>query len=98
LGYDIVTGKAKGRTKPGWMSSSKEIVVKIIADRKGRILGGQAVGDNAGWRINMIALAIRNNLSIFELAKADIAYSPPVSELIDALTMAAEFGCRRITK
>lgn len=96
FGYDVVTGKAKGRTKPEWMPNSKEILVKIIADKKGRILGGQAIGDNAGWRINMIALAIRNNLSIFELAKADIAYSPPVSELVDALTMAAEFACRRI--
>lgn len=93
---DVVTGKAKGRTKPEWMPNSKEIIVKIIADKKGRILGGQAIGNNAGWRINMIALAIRNNLSIFELTKADIAYSPPVSELVDALTMAAEFACRRI--
>ena len=78
------------------MPNSKEILVKIIADRSGRILGGQAIGDNAGWRINMIAFAIRNKLSIFELAKADIAYSPPVSELVDAITMAAEFACRRI--
>jgi len=93
---DVVTGKAKGRTKPEWMPNSKEILVKIIADRSGRILGGQAIGDNAGWRINMIALAIRNNLSIFELAKADMSYSPPVSELVDALTMAAEFVGRRI--
>lgn len=96
FGYDFVTGKAKGRTKPEWMPNSKEILVKIIADRKGRILGGQAIGDNAGWRINMIAFAIRNNLSIFELAKADIAYSPSVSELVDAITMVAEFACRRI--
>ena len=96
FGYDVLTGKAKGRTKPEWMPNSKEIIVKIIADRSGRILGGQAIGDNAGWRVNMVALAIRNNLSIFELAKADMSYSPPVSELVDALTMAAEFVGRRI--
>ncbi|MDI6917783.1 MAG: FAD-dependent oxidoreductase [Thermoplasmatales archaeon] len=96
FGYNVLTGKAKGRTKPEWMPKSREIVVKIVADRNGKILGGQAVGDNAGWRVNMVALAIRNNLSIFELAKADISYSPPVSELVDALTMAAKVLCRRI--
>ena len=96
FGYNVLTGKAKGRTKPEWMPNSREIIVKLVADRNGKILGGQAVGDNAGWRINMIALAIRNNLSIFELAKTDISYSPPVSELVDALTMAAEFAGRRI--
>ncbi|MBU2565148.1 MAG: FAD-dependent oxidoreductase [Candidatus Thermoplasmatota archaeon] len=97
FGYDVVTGKAKGKTKPEWMPNSKEAIVKIIADRSGRILGGQAIGDNARWRVNMVAFAIRNNLSVFELATTDIAYSPPVSELVDVLTMAAKFTGRRIS-
>jgi pyruvate/2-oxoglutarate dehydrogenase complex dihydrolipoamide dehydrogenase (E3) component len=45
-GIDVVTGKAKFGSTPWWMPESKGVAVKIIAEAgTGRIIGGQAVGE-----------------------------------------------------
>ena len=98
LGYEVIGTKVKAPNKPEYMPDHKEINVKIIADKtNGKILGGQAVGeDGAAWRVNIISLAIRAGMDIATLNEAELAYSPPVSEVYDVLSMAAEFGNRRL--
>jgi NADH oxidase (H2O2-forming) len=97
-GYDILGTKVKAPNKPEYMPNHKDITVKIIADKKtGRILGGQAVGEEgAAWRVNIISLAIRAGMDISALNQAELAYSPPVSEVYDVLSMATEFAKRRL--
>lgn len=96
-GFNAVSGKAKGRSKPEWFPGSEELTVKLTADAKtARILGAQAVGSGAAARVNVAALAIKNRLSLHELAQAELAYCPAVAESHDALARAAEFALRRI--
>ncbi|HIH45099.1 MAG TPA: FAD-dependent oxidoreductase [Candidatus Methanoperedenaceae archaeon] len=96
-GFNTVSGKAKGRSKPDWFPGSEELTVKLIADAKTtRLIGAQAVGSGAAARVNVAALAIKNRLSLHELAHAELAYCPAVAESHDALTRAAEFALRRI--
>ena len=55
--YKVVAGKASAPMRPGWYSESPRLTVKIIADKKGKILGGQAIGEEgAASRINIISL------------------------------------------
>jgi NADH oxidase (H2O2-forming) len=98
LGYEVLGIKVKAPNKPEYMPGHKEISVKIIADKSnGKIIGGQAVGeDGAAWRVNIISLAIRTGMDIAALHEAELAYSPPVSEVYDVLSMAAEFANRRL--
>jgi NADH oxidase (H2O2-forming) len=100
LGYEPYGTKVKAPNKPEYMPDHKEITVKIIADKNtGKILGGQAIGqEGAAWRVNIISLAIRVGMDIAALNQAELAYSPPVSEVYDVLSMVTEFAGRRLKR
>lgn len=88
----------KGLIKPHWMPGASKIALKLILDKDtGRILGGQAVGkEGAAWRVNIISLAITAGLDVYDLANAEFAYSPPVSDVYDVLSQVAEIGIKRL--
>lgn len=96
--YKVVSGKAFAPMRPGWYSESPRLTVKLIADKKdGKILGGQAVGEEgAASRINIISTAIKAGFTLKELAELELAYCPAVSDVKDVLVMAAEIGLRRL--
>ncbi|MCX9084390.1 MAG: FAD-dependent oxidoreductase [Candidatus Methanoperedens sp.] len=98
-GYKILTGKAHGKTRPEYYPGSKDINVKIIADSKtGKVLGGQAIGDGAGARINVISMAIKCGLDVYSLSRTEMAYCPRVAENYDVLNKAADFAIRKLEK
>jgi len=99
-GFKVITGRANLQVKPRWMPGAKEISVKIVVDAEtGRILGGQAVGEEgAAWRVNVIALAIKNRMSIEEFSTIELAYCPAVSDLYDPLLVAADAALRRFSR
>jgi len=99
-GFEVAASRIKHWIKPDYMPNSTELTVKIIVDKNsGKILGGQAVGEQgAAWRVNIISLAIREGITITELGKTELAYSPPVSEMYDVLSMAIEFAARKVKR
>ncbi len=98
-GLEIISGKAQGKSKPEYYPGSKDITVKILADAKtGRLLGGQAVGEGAAARVNVLSLAIRCGMDVHSLAKTEIAYCPMIAENYDVLNKAADFAVRRMEK
>lgn len=99
-GFKVVTGRANTQVKPRWMPGAKDISVKIVVDAKtGRILGGQAVGEEgAAWRVNVIALAIKKGMDIEEFSTIELAYCPVVSDLFDPLLVAADAALRRFSR
>lgn len=98
-GYKVVTGRANMKIKPRWMPGAKDISVKLVADvETGRILGGQAIGEEgAAWRVNVVALAIKKGMTIEEFSTIELAYCPAVSDLYDPLLIAADVATRRFT-
>ncbi|WP_455392060.1 FAD-dependent oxidoreductase [[Eubacterium] cellulosolvens] len=98
LGYDVLGTKVTAPNKPEYMPDHKNITVKILADKAtGRILGGQAIGEvGAAWRVNIISMAIRAGMDIQTLNQTELAYSPPVSEVYDVISMVTEFANRRL--
>ena len=95
-GIKIVIGKAKGRNRPEWYGPAKELTVKIIADEKGKVIGGQAIGPGAKERVNIISTAIKAGLTLKDISELELAYCPAVSDYYDVLVMAAEIGLRKI--
>ena len=98
-GFDVVSGKAKGKTRPDWYPGGEDISVKVLADSStGKLLGAQAVGKGAAARINVVAVAIKSGLTVHELAEVELAYCPAVSETYDVLTKACDFAVRKLNK
>ncbi len=98
-GFEIISGKAHGKNKPEYYPGVKDIVVKLIADAKtGKVLGGQAIGEGAGARINVIALAIKAGMDVHALSQTEMAYCPMLAENYDVLNKACDFAVRKLEK
>jgi NADH oxidase (H2O2-forming) len=98
-GYKIISGKARGKSKPEYYPGAKDIALKIIADaRTGKVLGGQAVGEGAGGRINVISIAIRCGMDVHSLSQTEMAYCPMLAESYDVLNKAADFAVRKLLR
>ena len=64
--------------------------MKIIFDKNnGKLFGTQIVGyDGVDKRIDVIATAMRAGMTIYDLAKLELAYAPPFSSAKDPVNMA----------
>ena len=91
LGYDIEVALMPAPDKPDYYPHSKDIVIKLIVDRKTRkILGGQGTGPgDVIKRIDVLATAITMGMTVDMLANLDLAYAPPYNTALDALHHAA---------
>jgi NADPH-dependent 2,4-dienoyl-CoA reductase/sulfur reductase-like enzyme/rhodanese-related sulfurtransferase len=78
----------------GYYPGAKEMVLKVVYDRKsGRLLGAQAFGEaGVEKRIDAAAVALQGRLTLHDLAEVDLAYSPPYGSANDPLNVAAFVG------
>ncbi len=90
-GYDVVTSLAPEADKPNYFPGSRDIVLKLIADRKtGRVLGAQGMGrGELAKRIDVLATAITFGADVDRLADVDLAYAPPYNTPQDPVHHAA---------
>lgn len=92
LGYEPVSVVITKLDKVGYMPEAKNITIKLIADKKTRmLLGAQAIGcGDADKRVNTIAAALTNPMTVDDFMSTDLTYAPPYSPSIDPLLTAAE--------
>jgi NADH oxidase (H2O2-forming) len=95
---NLVTGKFNGLSLPHYFPGGKPITIKVFANKDGKILGAQAVGDNAAQRINTIAAAILGSLDIETFRKLETAYAPPIAPTLDAITLACDIISAKLRK
>ncbi|WP_284139581.1 MULTISPECIES: CoA-disulfide reductase [unclassified Virgibacillus] len=74
----------------GYYPGASPIALKVIFDKEtGKIFGAQAVGkDGVEKRIDVIATAIKGNISVFDLTDIELSYAPPFSSAKDPVNMA----------
>jgi NADPH-dependent 2,4-dienoyl-CoA reductase/sulfur reductase-like enzyme/rhodanese-related sulfurtransferase len=74
----------------GYYPGASPIAMKLIFDSDNKtILGAQAVGvDGIDKRIDVIATAIKGNLTIDDLIDLELAYAPPFGSAKDAVNIA----------
>ena len=90
-GYRYVTASVDSTTRAGYFPGAQPIRVKLLAEkRSGRLLGGQIVGrEGAAKRIDVLATAIWNEMTVDEVLSLDLSYAPPFSPVWDPVLIAA---------
>lgn len=100
LGLEYEIAIVPHRDRSGYMPNARDIIVKMIAERKtGRLLGVQAIGEgDADKRVNVVASAMTGNMTVFDFMQSDLTYAPPYSPAIDPLLIAAQILENKIKK
>ena len=74
----------------GYYPGALPMTIKILFEMKtGKIFGAEIIGeDGVDKRIDVLATAIRHNLTVFDLEDLELAYAPPFSSAKDPVNMA----------
>jgi len=95
-GFDFSTSTVEPTTRAGYYPGAMKIIVKVVVERHtNRLLGAQIVGkEGAAKRIDVLATAIWNDMTVDEIAQLDLGYAPPFSPLWDPVQVAARQSAR----
>lgn len=91
--YQTVTVNAASHAS--YYPGAETVTLKLLWNPDdGRILGAQAVGkDGVDKRLDVIATAIRGNLTISDVAHLELAYAPPFGSAKDVVNIAGFAAC-----
>ena len=97
-GFDVDSQIIEAESKVGYMPGSKRMLIKLVFDRRnGRLLGAQMTGkEGVARRINALAVAVHQKMSVDEIARLDFAYAPPFSAPLDPILIAAEQATKKL--
>ena len=97
-GFDVDSQVIEAESKVGYMPGAKPILIKLIFERKnGRLLGAQMIGkEGVARRINALAVALHQKMTIDEISRLDFVYAPPFSAPFDPILIAAEQAAKKV--
>lgn len=78
----------------GYYPGTAPMFMKVLfAPGDGRLLGAQIVGwDGVDKRLDVLAVALRAGMTVFDLEHLELAYAPPYSSAKDPVNMAGFLG------
>ena len=81
----------KSASKAEYYPGSQEMAVKLIfKSREGTLLGAQIVGkDGAAKRIDVLAAAVQQKMTVSDIAELDLGYAPPFAPVWDPVLVTA---------
>jgi NADPH-dependent 2,4-dienoyl-CoA reductase/sulfur reductase-like enzyme len=90
-GFDFSTTTIEATTRAGYYPGTAPITVKVLVERgTHRLLGAQIVGgEDAAKRIDVLATALWNEMTVDEIQQLDLGYAPPLSPVWDPVLTAA---------
>ncbi|MEM1578320.1 MAG: FAD-dependent oxidoreductase, partial [Archaeoglobaceae archaeon] len=88
-GFEVKSTVIKAKTRVHYYPGGKDLTLKVVAGRDGRILGAQAVGSEVAMRINVFAAMIQAGFRTKDVFFADLAYAPPLTPIWDPIVVAA---------
>ena len=79
-----------------YFPGAEDIHVRLVADAAtGRLLGGQIIGSRrVAKRIDVLATALHNRMTIAELSQLDLSYAPPFAPVWDPILVAANVATK----
>lgn len=91
VGFAYFTVRVESTTRSGYFPGAAPVTVKLVVERHtGRLLGGQIVGGEASAkRIDTLAVALWNRMTVEEISSLDLGYAPPFSPVWDPVLIAA---------
>jgi len=96
LGYAVQSTTIQAGNRAHYYPGGGPMHVKLVVEEgSGRLLGGQIVGDEgAGPRIDVLATALHQGMTVEELSRLDLAYVPPIAPVWDPLLVAANVALK----
>lgn len=90
-GYEYVTATVESTSRAGYYPGAAAMTIKLIAERRtGLLLGAQIVGrTEAAKRIDALAIAVWNRMTVEEMTALDLGYAPPFAPVWDPVLIAA---------
>jgi NADPH-dependent 2,4-dienoyl-CoA reductase/sulfur reductase-like enzyme len=90
LGLEHESETTESTTRAGYFPGAGGIAVKVLAERRSRrLLGAQIVGEEgAAKRVDVLATALWNRMSIDDMVNLDLSYAPPFSPVWDPVLIA----------
>lgn len=89
-GFDAEETESESHTRAGYYPGGSKIHTRLVADRRGRLLGAQLIGrEGVAQRVNVYAAALHAGLKVEELERLDMVYAPPFAPTIDPVIRAA---------
>lgn len=87
-------------TRAGYMPGAVPIKTKLIAEyRSGKLLGAQIVGaENSAKRIDALAIALWNHMTVEEMSGLDLSYAPPFAPVWDPILIAARKAAEAVER
>lgn len=97
-GFDAVADVIDGSSRAHYYPDPARLAVKVVAERgSGRMLGAQIVGGpEAAKRIDALAVAIWQEMTVDEFGQLDLGYAPPFSPVWDPTLIAARRAGERV--
>jgi NADPH-dependent 2,4-dienoyl-CoA reductase/sulfur reductase-like enzyme len=94
---DAVTSEST--TRAGYYPGAEPVTIKLVVERgTGRLLGAQIVGrEGAAKRIDALAVAVWNEMTVDDLLGVDLSYAPPYSPVWDPVVAAARRAADRLS-
>ena len=89
-GIDYEKSFTYSASHASYYPNATDMSIKLLFEKgSGKILGAQIVGrDGADKRCDVIATAIRANMTVFDLTELELSYAPPYSSAKDPVNMA----------
>jgi NADPH-dependent 2,4-dienoyl-CoA reductase/sulfur reductase-like enzyme len=97
-GFDAVGVTTEASSRAHYYPGAQPMRIKIVAERRtGRLLGAQIVGgEGAGKRIDVLATALWNDMTVEAVGGMDLSYAPPFSPVWDPVLLAAGKAASKI--
>ena len=95
-GFDAASVTIKAPARAHYMPIHPPIHVKLVFEKGSkRLLGGQMVGEEGvSKRIDIIAAALHNGWTVYDLAQLDLSYAPPFAPVWDPILVAANVASK----
>ena len=97
-GFDALGVTTEASSRAHYYPGAQPMRIKIVAERRtGRLLGAQIVGgEGAAKRIDVLAAALWNNMTVEAVGGMDLSYAPPFSPVWDPVLLAAGKAASKI--
>ena len=95
-GSDVRETKIQAKDISHFFPGAADIHVKLVVEAESdRLLGGQVVGTSGiARRIDVLATALYNRMTIAEIQQLDLSYAPPFAPVWDPILVAANVAAK----
>lgn len=99
VGFEAVAVTITAHSRAASYPGNEKITVSLILDAASqRVLGAEMAGkDGVAKRIDVIAAALHNQMTVQALSQLDLSYAPPFAPVWDPILVAANVGMKKVS-